>query len=158
MGRISKLVTGFVVVLGIVGIVLGIAFIYKGTSTYNLLQTDMRAEKITLGISTDKIAAGEVIDTLEEAKIAADTIREHRHGISPTYGDLLAGKKFDPANPTQLTYAQAMNLENYLYLAVAAFGLATVTTYTGIFMVVTGVALGAGALLVALKLRNKTKV
>ena len=73
---------------------------------------------------------------------AGDVVREHRHGISPTYGDLLAGGRFDPTNPTQLSYAQALNLENYLYLAVASFGVFTVVKGVGAFMIVTGLGLG----------------
>ena len=39
------------------------------------------------------------------------------------------------------SYAQALNLENYLYLAVASFGLTTVATYAGVFMMLAGVAI-----------------
>ena len=42
----------------------------------------------------------------------------------------------------QLTYAQALNLENYLYLAVTAFGVFTVVKASGAFMIVMGLALG----------------
>jgi hypothetical protein len=84
-----------------------------------------------------------IIDTAEEARLAGDTVREHRHGIAPTYGDLLGEGRFNPAEPEQLTYAQALNLENYLYLAVASFGIFTVVKAIGAFMVVTSLALGA---------------
>jgi len=61
---------------------------------------------------------------------------------------LLAGGKYDPTNPKQLTYAQAMNLENYLYLAVVAFGLTQAVMGSGAFMVLTGLALvGTGVVL-----------
>jgi len=36
-----------------------------------------------------------------------------------------------------------MNIENYLYLSVASFGLTTVVIGTGVFMIVAGIALGA---------------
>jgi hypothetical protein len=84
-----------------------------------------------------------VIDSAEKAQIAGDTVREHRHGIAPTYGDLLGDGRFNPADPAQLTYAQALNLENYLYLAVASFGVFTVVKVVGVFMIVIGLALGA---------------
>ena len=87
-------------------------------------------------------ASGEVIDSAREAEIAGDTVREHRHGIAPTYGDLLGEEKFNPTNPQQLTYAQALNLENYLYLAVLGFGVTQVVIGSGAFMVITGLALG----------------
>ena len=40
---------------------------------------------------------------------------------------------------------QASNLENYLYLAVIAFGLAQSVIASSVFMIVTGIALGGGA-------------
>ncbi len=73
---------------------------------------------------------------------AGDTIREHRRGIAPSYSDLLGDGRYDPTDPQQLTYAQALNLENYLYLAVVAFGLTQSVIVSGVFMVVTGLALG----------------
>jgi hypothetical protein len=83
---------------------------------------------------------------------AGDTIREHRRNIAPTYSDLLGEGRYDPTNPEQLTYAQAMNLENYLYLAVVAFGLTQAVMGRGVFMVITGLALGsAGVVLYRLQ-------
>jgi len=135
-----------VLLLGVVAIVLGGVFIGQGISKNNLLTQAMRTEQITLGVPSEELAEGEVIDSASEAQIAGDTVREHRHGIAPTYGDLLAGKKFDATNPTQLTYAQALNLENYLYLAVLGFGLVQAVLASGAFMVLTGIALGGTGL------------
>jgi len=106
----------------------------------------MREEKITLGLTADQIASGEVVDSAAEAQKAADTIREHRHTIAATYNDLLGGKQFDPTNPTEITYMQALNLENYLYLSVMGFGLVTVVLGVGVFMIIAGIALGTGGL------------
>ena len=131
-----------VMFLGLVAVVLGGVFIAQGVAKDNLLVTDMQNEKITLGIPTEKLAEGEVIDTAKEAEVAGDTVREHRHGIAPTYGDLLGGENFNPTNPQQLTYAQALNLENYLYLAVLGFGVTQVVIGSGAFMVIVGIALG----------------
>jgi hypothetical protein len=125
----------------VVAVVLGGVFIAQGVAKDNLLVTAMQQEKITLGIETDRLTEGEVIDSAEEAEIAGDTVREHRHGIAPTYGDLLGEDRYDPGNPQQLTYAQALNLENYLYLAVLGFGVTQVVIGSGAFMVVTGLAL-----------------
>lgn len=130
-----------VLIVGIIAIVMGSIFIYQGAAKNNLLVTAMQQEKITLGIDQDKLAAGELIDTAKEAEIAGDTVRDHRHKIAPTYGDLLGGKKFDPSNLDQLKYAQALNLENYLYLAVLGFGLIQVVMASGVFMILTGLAL-----------------
>ena len=146
--RMTRILAIVVLLLGVVAIVIGGIFIGQGFAKDNLLVTAMDHEKITLGVPSEEVAAGEIIDTAREAEIAGDTIREHRHSISPTYGDLLAGKKFDPTDPTQLTYAQALNLENYLYLAVLGFGVVQVVLGSGAFMIVTGLALvGTGVVL-----------
>ena len=147
---VSKLAVA-VLILGIVGIVFGGGFIFQGVTKSSELKEAMQVEQITLGIEAGEVEAGEVIDTASEAQVAGDTVREHRHGIAPTYGDLLAGERFDATNPQQLTYAQAMNLENYLYLAVMGFGLTQAVIASGAFMVVTGLALaGTGAALLSL--------
>ncbi len=129
-----------IVLLGVVAVVFGAVFIGQGISKNNQLVAAMQVEQVTLGIESE--LEGEVIDSLGEAMEAGDTIREHRRGIAPTYSDLLGGERYDPADPLQLTYAQALNLENYLYLAVVAFGLTQSVTASGVFMVVTGLALG----------------
>ena len=129
-----------IVLLGVVAVVFGAVFIGQGISKNNQLVAAMQVEQVTLGIESE--LEGEIIDSLGEAMEAGDTIREHRRGIAPTYSDLLGGERYDPADPLQLTYAQALNLENYLYLAVVAFGLTQSVTASGVFMVVTGLALG----------------
>ncbi len=147
--KFSRGLAILVIFLGVVAVVLGGVFISQGMAKNNLLVTAMQQEKITLGIPSEMLAAGEVIDSAKEAEIAGDTVREHRHGIAPTYGDLLGGEKFNPANPQQLTYAQALNLENYLYLAVLGFGVTQVVIGSGAFMVITGIALsGTGIALI----------
>ena len=131
-----------VLVLGLAAIVVGGVFIGLGASKANLLTEAMRTEQITLGIESDAIEAGALIDSASEAELAGDTIRDHRHGIAPTYGDLLGTGRYDPTNPTQLSYAQALNLENYLYLAVLGFGVTQLAMGAGAFMIITGIALG----------------
>jgi hypothetical protein len=140
----SRILSLLVIIFGVVALVVGGIFIWQSMAKDDLLVKAMQQEQITLGIESDKLAAGEVIDSAAEAEIAGDTIREHRHGIAPTYGDLLEGKQYDPTNPTQLSYAQALNLENYLYLAVLGFGVTQIALGAGAFMVVTGLALLAG--------------
>jgi len=130
-----------VLLLAMVGIVMGAVFIGLGVARNNELKEAMRVEHVTLGIEETE-TKGQIIDSLEEAKEAGDTIREHRRGIATTYEDLLGGERFDPTKPMQLTYAQALNLENYLYLAVVAFGLTQSVIASGVFMVVTGIGLG----------------
>ena len=142
MVRISQYLAILVLILGVVGMVVGSVFIAQAVEKDNWMREAMRVEQVTLSLSDEQIAAGQVIDSLEEAQIAGDTIREHRRNIAPTYEDLLGGGRYDPTNPEQLSYAQALNMENYLYLAVLGFGVTTVIIGTGVFMVITGFALG----------------
>ena len=132
-----------VMLLGAVSLTMGIVFVQQGFAKQNWIQNSMKQEQITLGITSGDVEKGEVIDTSKEAQVAGDTVREHRHGIAPTYGDLLGGEKFNPTESRQLSYAQALNLENYLYLAVATFGLINVVLASGAFMIVNSLALGA---------------
>jgi hypothetical protein len=127
-----------VIVLAVIVAIMGIIFLQQGFSKQSLLTHAMKQENITFEIDGKQT----VIDNAEKAQKAGDTVREHRHSIAPTYGDLLDGKNFDPTSPKQLTYAQALNLENYLYLAVASFGLVTVVLASGGSMLLTGIALG----------------
>ena len=126
-----------IVICAIVSLVMGGAFIQQGFAKESLLIEAMKQEQITFS------GVEGIVDSAAKAQLAGDTVREHRHGIAPTYGDLLGDERFNPQDPTQLTYAQALNLENYLYLAVASFGLVTIVKVTGVFMLVMAVALGA---------------
>ncbi|MFC1934766.1 hypothetical protein ACFLXZ_00420 [Chloroflexota bacterium] len=126
-----------VIVFAVISLAMGIVFIQQGFAKEAFLTEAMKQEQIEL----DGVEG--IIDTSEEAQIAGDTVREHRHGIAPTYGDLLGEGRFNPAEPMQLSYAQALNLENYLYLAVASFGIVTIVKIIGAFMLVMGLALSA---------------
>jgi hypothetical protein len=139
-----------VMFLGLVGLVLGGVFIGEGVAKNNLIVERMDIEKVTLALDPNNPDTVTQINNTADAQAAADTIAAHRRSIAPTYQDLLntSNGRFDPTNPAQLTYAQAMNLENYLYMAVTAFGLIQVTLAAGVFMAVTGLALiGTGLLL-----------
>jgi len=126
-----------VLVFAVIALAMGIVFIQQGFAKEAFLVEAMTNEEITFeGVEG-------IIDNAEKAQLAGDTVREHRHGIAPTYGDLLGGERFNPAEATHLSYAQALNLENYLYLAVASFGVFTVVKVTGVFMIIMGLALGA---------------
>ena len=133
----SRYVAIAVLLLGLVSFAMGIAFIVQGQATAGYMRDAMQQEQITLGLEE-----GEVVDSAAEAQAAGDVVREHRHGISETYSELLGEGRFDPTNPAHLSYAQALNLENYLYLAVLGFGVTTAVTVSGVFMIVTGIALG----------------
>ena len=132
-----KTLSIIVLVFALVSLAMGIVFIQQGFAKEAFLVEAMRQEQITFeGVEG-------VVDNAKDAQIAGDTVREHRHGIAPTYGDLLGDERFNPTEPMQLSYAQALNIENYLYLAVASFGIFTIVKVTGVFMVVMGLALGA---------------
>ncbi len=139
MSRILSLVVS---ILGLVAIVIGAVFVFEGVSKNNLIVDRMNVEKITLALDPNNPSQLTQIQNSAGAQNAADTIAEHRRAIAPSYQDLLGNGRFDPTNPKHLTYAQAMNLENYLYLAVTAFGLVQVVMAAGAFMIITGVALG----------------
>jgi hypothetical protein len=139
MSSIKKILAIVVIVLGVANIGLGITFITIGASKQQYLHDAMDAEQITLELSDEQIAAGEVVDTAAEAQAAADLVRQHRHEMG-LYSEILGGGRFDPTNPEHLTYGQALNLENYLYLAVASFGLTTVAIGAGVGMLLAGIA------------------
>lgn len=143
MARISRYLAIVVLLLGMAGVVIGSVFIAQAIEKNSWMKEAMQVEKVTLGIEEAAAAKGEVVDSIDEAQAAGDVIREHRRNIAPTYEELLAGERFDPLNPKHLSYAQALNMENYLYLAVLGFGVTTVIIGIGVFMIITGFALGA---------------
>jgi len=126
-----------VIIFGIIALAMGIVFVQQGFDKEAWLTRTMASEQITM-----PDGSGTIVDNAALAEAAGDIVREHRHGIAPTYGDLLGEGHFNPADPAQLTYAQAMNIENYLYLAVTAFGVFLVVKAAGAFMIVMGLALG----------------
>ncbi len=144
--KFNRLLAIMVMFLGLVGIVLGGIFVVEGILKNDLIVDRMEVEKVTLAVDPNNPGVTTQINNAADAQKAADTIASHRRKIAPTYQELLGGKPFDSTNATQLKYAQAMNLENYLYMAVTAFGLIQVTMAAGVFMVVTGLALGGGGL------------
>jgi hypothetical protein len=91
-------------------------------------------------------------------KKAADTIGEHRRAIAPSYQELLKGGKFDPTNPQHISYSQAMNLENYLYLGVLGFGVTQLVLGAGVFMIVVGIALAVTGIVLFVLGRRKSQV
>ena len=155
MGSIGRYLVIMVLLLGVVGVVIGTVFITQAVEKESWMKEAMQLEKVTLGLPESAVAKGEIVDTAEEAQAAGDTLREHRRGIAATYDELLARGRYDPTNPKHLSYAQALNMENYLYLAVLGFGVTTVIIGTGAFMVITGFDLGAtGVVLLSLARRT----
>ena len=139
MNRVVRYLGIGIMVLALVSLIIGVVFVQQGFAKQSWMVSAMKQEKITFNIDGKDV----IVDNAEKAEKAGNTVREHRHGIAPTYGDLLGGQKYNPTDPKQLTYAQALNLENYLYLSVATFGLITVVLGSGAFMIINGIALGA---------------
>ena len=127
-----------VIFFGVVALAMGIVFVQQGFDKEAWLVQAMKQEQIEM-----PDGSGTIVYNSKLAQAAGDLVREHRRGIAPTYGDLLGGERFNPTDPTQLTYMQALNIENYLYLAVTAFGVFTMVKAAGAFMMVMGLALGA---------------
>lgn len=130
-----------VVLLGAVVMVMGMVYIYQGISKGILVRDRMRDERVTYLLPREEVEGGNVIDTAEEAQKVADTIKAHRRSLAATYDDLLKGGQYDPTNPQHVIYSQALNLENYLYMAVLAYGLTTIVLTSGITSIVIGLCL-----------------
>jgi hypothetical protein len=143
----NRIISFLTVALGLVALLFGVVFIFQGVSKNNLIVDRMKTEKVALALDPNNPQQLTQIQNGADAQMAADIIAGHRRAISPSYQDLLGSGRFDPTNPQHLTYAQAMNLENYLYLGVTAFGLVQVVLATGVFMIITGLALGLIGLL-----------
>jgi hypothetical protein len=144
MNRVVRNLSILILVLGAVSLIMGIVFIYQGVSKDLYLTSIMKQENIKLsdlGVTGSK--ANDIIDSQATAQMAGDTVRGHRHSIAPSYTALLGGEKYDPLNTTEASYAQALNLENYLYLAVLSFGVTDIAMAAGGFMIVVAMAMGA---------------
>ena len=138
--------------LAIVAFALGTVFVVQGVTKSAWISDTLRAENVTLGLSQDEIAKGNVVDSAAEAQQASTILREDRRKIAPTYTALLAGGHFNASDPVQLTYAQSMNMENSLNLVVLGFGVAQMALGAGVFMLVIAIALG----IISLVLRQKS--
>ena len=143
MIRKDRYLAAIILLLGVVAFAMGFVFIGLSVERSNFLTAAMQEEQVILPLHPEEEEIEpSVIDTTGEAQAAGNIIREHRRNIAPTYQDLLGEGRFDPTNPSHLSYAQALNMENYLYLAVLGFGLTDVVLASGVFMVITGIALG----------------
>jgi len=131
-----------IIVLAVVVIVCGGLAIYLGHTNSESVANRLAVEKVSLRIFDQNAPADAIITNASEARKAADTLNEHRKKIAPTYSNLLGGKKFDPTNPTELTYEMGMVLEGQMNMASLAFGLTTVLTFFGAVLVIIGFVLG----------------
>jgi hypothetical protein len=145
MSLLGRFISIAVIGLGIAALVMGVAFVIEGQSKANYIKAEMRAEQVSLAsLGVEGADSNDFIDSAAEAQKAADIVKEHRLSIAPTYADLMAmspSGRYNPDVPQHLSYNQAMNLENYLYMGVASLGLTTVTIVSGVCMIVTGLGL-----------------
>ncbi len=136
-----KVMTISIIVLAVVVIVCGVVSVVLGQTTASAVTDHLKKENVSLQVFDTNAPAGAVVTNAAEAQQAADTLNEHRKKIAPTYSELLGGKRFDPTNPTQLTYEMGMTFEGQMNMAVLAFGLTTVLTFFGAVLIVIGVVL-----------------
>jgi len=129
-------------VLAFISLIAGVIFVQQGLSKYILIKRLAATENVTVGLSEDKIKKGEIIDSLSEMQAAGDLIRSHRQKIARTYSELLGSGKYNPADPKQLIYSHAINLENYLYLGALSFGITYLMMGIGAFMILTAFSIG----------------
>jgi hypothetical protein len=130
-----------IIVLAVVVIACGAVSVALGQTNSKSVSDQLKEQKVSLQVFDENAPAGVLITNASDARLAADTIAGHLKKIAPSYSDLLAGKRFDPTNPTQLTYVTGMNLEGQMNLAALAFGLTTVLTFFGAVLIVIGVVL-----------------
>ena len=132
-----------VMIVAIVSVGVGIFFMAQGVTKAGWMQEAMVEEQVTLGLDETAVANGELVDSAGEAMASGDILREHRRAIAPTYAELLDGGGYNASNMEHLTYTQALNMENYLYLGVLGFGVADMALGIGAFMLAAGIAFGA---------------
>jgi len=142
--KLVKIIGILMIIIGVVGVGVGGTFLGLGYSKNQQVVSALREQKVTIGLDQPSITAGNVVDTMTEATKASQVLGEHLKSIAPSYSALLGGGKFDPTNPTDLTYAQGMNLQSYFFTAVIAFGLAQSVMANGLFMIAVGIALIIG--------------
>lgn len=144
-----QLVTLLVVVLGVVSLAIGAALVGVAVQKNNYVVDSLRAQNITLGLTKDQIAQGQLVDNADEAMVAANTLAEHLKSIAPTYNDLMAankGGKYDTTVANDLQYTAGLNLENSFNMVVLSFGVIQVAMVTGAALIVVGLAFGSAGL------------
>jgi hypothetical protein len=140
----GKKLAMIVMVLGVISVAAGGVYIGLGMQKNDYLVKQLRAQDVTLGLTSAQVAKGDLVDNMQEAQVAANTLSEHLSSIAKTYTDLEAANpngKYDPSNTTDLSYTQGLNMENSFNLVVLAFGVIQETEVTGITLLVIGAAI-----------------
>ena len=142
-----------VVLIGVICLTVGGIFIWQSLSLHGQVVTSMQIEKATYTGQPERITPdGEVIevnkqingiiDTMEEAKLMADTLQAHRLSEYPPYTEM------DRDDPNRDVVINGMVLQNLLVTAEIGFGVSTLALGVGLFMVVVGIALGGIGLVI----------
>jgi hypothetical protein len=160
--RNNRYLAYLVVLVGVAVLLIGSVFIGLSVQKNNYITSALREQKITLGLSQEQIAQGQVVDNSARAQVAAETLGTHLKSIAPTYGALMAantktGGKYDPTNPSNLTYTQGLNLQNGMNLAVLSFGVIQMTMVTGATLIVLGLGVGLGGLVLVRMARKQSE-
>jgi len=134
-----------VIVVGAVSLILGVVFIVQANTTSAEIRAGLQDEKVTLGLPVEDdegYVNGNVVDTTAELESAQAILLEHMRDSYGTYGD--TGRD----SPERTSYLDGLTLMNSMYIATMGYGVSTVITAVGVFMIIVGIALGAtGALL-----------
>jgi hypothetical protein len=147
----SKNIGTVVLLLGLVCLVIGGIFIWQSIDVKSSVVNQMKIMNESYGGDPEYITAdGEIIlypkkidgiiDTQWEAKYVADTLMAHR---LTDYAPFTQMERDDPARATVI---QGMTMETALTAAQMGFGISTMALGIGVFMAVTGLALGATGL------------
>lgn len=140
----KKTLTAFVIILAAIAMIVGTVFIYTGFSKQAEVKAGLAEEKVAYNFTDDKNASPTPVQSMTDLENMAKTLKSHRNKIAPSYSELTArneSKKFDPSNPANLTYVQAMNLENSVRIALLASGMTWMMIGVGAFMWLVGIAL-----------------
>ncbi len=140
----NKFLTVLVLLIAIASLAVGSVFVFMGFSKQNEVKANLEAEKVSYNLTDDKTASPKPIESMAELEKLASTLKMHRDSMAPSYSELTAKNpdhKFDPTNPLNLSYAQGMNLENSVLIAVLSFGMTWMMIGVGAFMIIVGLAL-----------------
>lgn len=140
----NKFLTVLVLLIAIASLAVGSVFVFMGFSKQNEVKANLASEKVSYNFTEDKNASPKPVETMTELEQLAKTLKMHRDSMAPSYSELTAKNsthKFDPTNPLNLSYAQGMNLENSVLIAVLSLGMTWMMIGVGAFMIIVGLAL-----------------
>lgn len=143
-----------VLLLGLVCLVIGGIFIWQSFDVKSDIVTTMKIMNESYGGDPEYITVdGEIIlypkkidgiiDTQWEAKYMADTLMAHRLNPEEGYPPFTQMERDDPDRATVI---QGISMETALTAAQMGFGISTMSLGIGVFMLVTGIALGGTGL------------